>query len=107
MHNTSFGHKLCYQPFVFGKVQSRGVCPGFVDDERPPSEMNQFTHSFRLPHPEIYKAMLGTPGQSMPRRRLEFETDRAAKKRKTGHAFLQRVRSLVKPFQVQFIVNLG
>lgn len=71
--------------------------------ERPPNEMEQFTHSFRLPHPEIYKAMLGVTGQSMPKRKLDSETDRATKKQKTGHAFLQRVRSLVKPLQVEVV----
>ena len=63
-----------------------------------------FLHSYRPPTPETYRLMLGCTA-AQPRSRSEGRLagahEPASKRQKTGDELLKRVRSLVRPLQVE------
>ena len=78
-----------------------------ADSERPPRELEQFIHSYRLPHPDTYKSMLttsATRGATSVKlvSNLDHEFEPSSKRRRCEEdMYLRRVRSLVQPLQVQ------
>lgn len=77
-----------------------------ADSERPPREMEQFIHSYRLPHPDTYKSMLtmaATQGCTSARlaSNLDHQFEPSSKRRRCDEeVYLRRIRSLVQPLQV-------
>ena len=71
--------------------------------------MEQFIHSYRLPHPDTYKSMLTTSATQGTIRvkkgsNLDHEFEPSSKRRRCEEeVYLRRIRSLVQPLQVQIL----
>ena len=84
-----------------------------ADSERPPRELEQFIHSYRLPHPDTYKSMLtmsATRGATSVKlaSNLDHEFEPSSKRRRCEEdVYLRRIRSLVQPLQVQILQLSG
>ncbi len=80
-----------------------------ADNERPPRELEQFIHSYRLPHPDTYKSMLTTAATRgaanvKPASNVDHEFEPLSKRRRCEEdVYLRRIRSLVQPLQVQIL----
>lgn len=78
-----------------------------ADSERPPRELEQFIHSYRLPHPYTYKSMLTSSAARCftnvrMASKLDHEFEPSSKRRRCEEdVYLRRIRSLVQPLQVQ------
>ncbi len=78
-----------------------------ADSERPPRELEQFIHSYRIPRPDTYKSMLTTAAARgitsvKLASNLDHEFEPLSKRRRCEEdVYLRRIRSLVQPLQVQ------
>ncbi|DBA95828.1 TPA: RNA demethylase alkbh5 [Trebouxia sp. C0004] len=84
---------------------------GDMYSERPPRELEQFIHSYRLPHPNTYKSMLtmsAARGISSVKlvSNLDHEFEPSSKRRRCEEdVYLRRIRSLVQPLQVEVVTK--